>query len=314
MKILFVGIFDHNEPNTAFRQAFKNMSSDYRELAWNTCQNVNQSLYDMVNNFIPDLIFLQLQAPNVINDITLNRLKKTGAFIVQWTGDARQPLPNHYIEFGRKINLSLFNNFNDVETMRKAGVNADFLQIAFDHNIYNPNGFKFENFADIVFMGNNYGTTFELSKYRFDMVDFLRKTYGNNFMLFGFGYPKEWKIENLMYQQNREAEIYRSCKIGINLSHYDLKHYASDRLFRIMGCGSMCISKEFPEMLEYENGNNFATFNGSFEDLKAKIDYYLNNDIERQRIANNGCNNALTKWNWNNRIDELLQLTLKYRK
>lgn len=319
MKIFFIGIYDASEPNTNLRNAFRKVSSEYKEIPWNswnfhwtTNAPFNQHVIEVLNHWKPDIIFMQLQAPNVIMDGCLQAMKNTGAYLVQWTGDARQPLPEHYITFGRKINLSLFNNQNDVDTLVRAGVKADFLQIACDPTIYKPEGSKIAA-PEIVFMGNNYKSTFTLSKYRYEMVKFLRQTYGKRFGLYGANWPEEWGIESLMYQHEREAEIYRSCKIGINLSHYDLNKYASDRLFRIMSSGAFCISKEFPEMVEYEGGENFVTYTGDFNDLKKTIDYYLNNEEERISIAKNGCNRTHTAWTWDHRINELLTLIEKHR-
>jgi len=313
MNTLFIGIYDNNEPNTAFRNAFRKVSNEYREISWGSLPKIDleKKIISDIHEIKPDLIFMQLQSPGVINDIVLNAMRLSGAYLVQWTGDARQPLPRHYIDFGRKIDLSLFNNQNDVDTMVKAGVRADFLQIAFDHNIYKPVG-SVTLAPQIVFMGNHYSNVFTLSNYRYDMVQFLRKTYGKNFGLYGCNWPKEWGIESLMYNQEKEAEVYRSCMVGVNLSHYDLKRYASDRLFRIMGCGAFCISKEFPEMQEYEGGKNFVTFNSDFKDLKDKIDYYLDHNEERKVIAYNGCKRTHESWTWDHRINELLNLIKKH--
>lgn len=316
MNILFIGIFDNNEPNTALRNAFQKVSKIYVEVAWNSIPKniLHETIALALNNLNrrPDLIFLQLQAPDIIKSVTLEMMKQTGAFICQWTGDARQPLPRHYIDFGRQIDLSLFSNQNDVDTMRSNGVKADFLQVAADHTIYTPIGPKIIT-PNIVFMGNNYNNTFPLSKYRFKMVEFLRNHYRSDFGMYGCNWPKEWKIKSLMYNHQEEAKIYRSCKIAINLAHYDLKKYASDRLFRIMSSGAFCISKVYPEMQEFGNGKNMVTFNGELSDLKAKIDYYLRAHDLRMAIAKNGCEATHNNWTWDHRIQELLQIIQKWK-
>lgn len=315
MNILFIGIFDNNEPNTALRNAFQKVSKIYVEVAWNLIPKdwLHEYVAQALRNLHKvDLIFLQLQAPDIIKGVTLEMMKQTGAFICQWTGDARQPLPRHYIDFGRQIDLSLFSNQNDVDTMRSNGVKADFLQVAADHTIYTPIGPKIIT-PNIVFMGNNYNNTFPLSKYRFKMVEFLRNHYRSDFGLYGCNWPKEWKIKSLMYNHQEEAKIYRSCKIAINLAHYDLKKYASDRLFRIMSSGAFCISKVYPEMQEFENGKNMVTFNGELSDLKAKIDYYLRAHDLRMAIAKNGCEATHNNWTWDHRIQELLQIIEKWK-
>lgn len=315
MKILFIGIYDQNEPNTAFRNALKDASTSYAEIAHNAYQSkrgLHHDIIDAVELMKPDLVFLQLQGPNIIYGAALQALKKYSRFICQWTGDARQPLPEHYISFGKEINLSLFTNQDDVDVMRAHGVNADYLQVSADHKIYTPNGSVVAGVPEIVFMGNNYGNTFLLSDYRLRMVKFLKDTYGDRFGVYGAGYPEGLATGNLMFNQLKEAEIYRSCKIAINCSHYDLKKYTSDRFFRILLSGAFCVSKEFPDMTEYSPNENFVPASDDFENLKATIDYYLHNEGERKKIARNGYEYAFTYCQWSDRIKQLLKLVEKW--
>lgn len=312
MRILFIGIFDTNEPNTAFRNALKNVATSYCEIAHNACSKIElqQKLISFVklSRWKPELVFMQLQGANIINDEALAALKATGAFLCQWTGDARQPLPKHYIDFGKKINLSLFTNQDDVDVMLEHGAVAAYLQVSADHNIYTPNGTRIDGVPEIVFMGNNYDKTFTLSNYRLEMCKYLKETFGDRFGVYGANYPSGMATGNVMYQQMKEAEIYRSCKIAINCSHYDLKKYTSDRFFRILLSGAFCISKEFPQMEEYSPGENFVPVSAAFHELRDAINYYLRNEEERNKIARNGYEYAYTQCQWSERIKELLNI------
>ena len=317
MKIFFIGIYDDNEPNTAFRNAFRRVSTEYKELSWISCKDTDarhEEIIHYIKGWNPDIVFMQLQGANILKDETITALKGTGAFVIQWTGDARQPLPSHYAELGKKIDLSLFTNRYDVMEMRKSGCNADYLQVSADHDIYNSKGSIDIKCPEIVFMGNHYQDKFELSSYRMEMVKFLKEIYGDNFGLYG-SWPNGMAAENIMFNQEKEAEVYRSCKIAINCSHYDLKSYTSDRFFRILLSGTFCLSKQFPQMEEFKPDVNFVAYDGTFVDLKDKIDYYLRNEEERKQIAANGYQKATQNWTWHNRIDELLNLINdKYKK
>jgi spore maturation protein CgeB len=219
-------------------------------------------------------------------------------------------MPKHYIDVGKKIDLSLFTNYNDVEEMRLHGCKADYLQCGADNTIYTPIGVR-TLAPEIVFMGNHYDKQFELSDYRLRMVKFLKKTYGERFCVYGSGWAKELHAQNLMFWQTKEAEIYRSCKIAINCSHINLRKYTSDRFFRILLSGAFCLNKEFPEMEEY--GNNFVSFSENFDELKNKIDYYLENETERNEIASRACEYAHNNWTWEHRIKELYELINYYK-
>ncbi len=324
MNILFIGIFDDNEPNLAFRNALKLAAKGhYTEIAHHRHKSkfdLQIEIVSLIKNklFKPDLVFMQLQGANIIGEAALQYLKNTGAFLCQWTGDVRQPLPYHYIEFGRKIDLSLFTNQDDVDAMKMQGVNADYLQVSADHNIYTPNGPKKLNSPEIVFMGNNYNCGFHLTDYRLKMCTFLKQTYGDRFAVYGNGYPKGFATGDLMFNQITEATVYRSCKVAINCSHYDLKKYTSDRFFRILLSGAFCLTKEFPEMEHYfenkEQKQKFAAFkeDNNFSDLKNAIDYYLKYDDIRQAIAKNGSEYARENWTWPHRINELFELIKKW--
>lgn len=300
MKILFIGIYDNKEPQLAMRAAFKKASSEYHEIS--TLSNIAHEVRKV--KFIPDLVFMQLQGTPLDKSI-LQRFRSS--FIVQWTGDARQPMPGHYIFLGKKINLSLFTNTNDVETMRKSGCAADYLQISADHNIYNPEGNK-AACPDVVFMANNYTNRFALSNYRYDMVKYLKESYGNRFGVYGAGW-RGLETANFMFKQSIEASIYRGCKIAINCSHYDLGRYTSDRMFRIMMSGAFCLTKSFPKMEEYDG--MLDTFN-TYPELKEKIDYYLLNPDKAKEIAMRGMDYVRANCLWDNRVNELLTLKQKY--
>lgn len=313
MKVFFIGIYNNSEPNTMMRAAIREIATGgYEEISHTDYRDkivLNRQVQSIARKQLPNLVFMQLQAPNILSEDTINLLKRTGATVVQWTGDARQPTPNHYFEVGKKIDLSFFGNTEDVEAMQKAGVKADFLNISVDHTIYQPKNKS----PKVVFMGNNYNGMFPLSEFRLAMCRFLKKEYGNDFQVYGSGYPNDLKAIDLMYKQEKEAEAYRNCKIAINCSHFDLGKYTSDRLFRILFSGAFCLTKEFPQMDEYlKEGKIFDSFT-NFTELKEKIDYYLANEEERAEIAQKGHNYAIEHEKWSDRMKEMLKLIDKWK-
>lgn len=313
MKILFIGIYNNQEPNTEMRNAFRSIASGgYEEISHIEYQNkavLQKYISTIAKRMLPNLVFMQLQAPNVLTDETINTLRRTGAFLVQWTGDARQPTSQHFFDVGRKLDLNLFGNTEDIDALTLKGINADFLNISVDHNIYNPTSPS----PKIVFMGNNYNGLFPLSEYRLNMCRFLQRQYGSNFQVYGKGYPSDIKAIDLMYKHKEEANAYRNCKIAINCSHYDLGKYSSDRMFRILFSGAFCLTRKFPKMEHYlSSGKIFDSFI-EFSELKEKIDYYLENDLERQEIAKRGYEYAISHEKWSDRMQELLTLVEKWK-
>ncbi len=312
MKLFFVGIFNQFEPNTQMRKALRDIAtSGYEELSHVDYKDkivLNRQVQAIAKKQVPNLVFLQ-QVGNYLTEDTINLLKRTGATVVQWTGDARQPTPQWFFDVGRLIDLTLFGNTEDIEVMQKAGLKADFLNISVDHTIYTP----ISKNPKIVFMGNNYNGIFPLTQYRLDMCRFLKKEYGSDFQVYGMSYPNDLGAINIMYNQEKEAEAYRNCKIAINCSHFDLGKYTSDRLFRILFSGAFCLTKEFPQMETYlAEGKIFDSF-ANLSELKEKIDYYLQNDLERSTIAQNGYNYAINHEKWSDRMQEMLKLIEKWK-
>lgn len=297
MKILFVSLgrqFD-----------IKEALSEYGDVIywdWSGRERTfNSDLRALVDTHKPDLVFMQIQTPNILRADTAQYIAGK-AKVVNWTGDVRAPLPNWYIEIGKHIHLTLFTNMTDVETARARGIRADYLQIGFPPDIFKPDG-DVRSEAEIIFMGNNNGM-FPLSPLRASMVDMLKKRYGVRFKVYGVN----WKGFNAEFNQEEEAKIYRGAKIAINLSHFDYSRYSSDRLFRLMGTGVFCLSHNYKDIaLEFEAGKHLDVWN-DIPELLNKIDYWLQYDIERKHIGKQGCEHVHTNHLWRNRIKQLMEM------
>lgn len=214
---------------------------------------------------------MQIQAPDIITHSVCKIMKDSGAFIINWTGDKRQEVPQWMIDLAPYVSLTSFSNMDDVNTMRSLGFKSEYLEIGYDPEIYKPEG-EALNMPEIVFMGNNYGRGyFPMSGFRIDMVDFLRQEYGNRFGVYGSGWA--YGNGNFNHSQYEEAKAYRGAKIAINCSHFDSLNYNSDRLLRILGSGVHCVSYNHKGMFDtYKHGLSY--FN-DFNELKKTIDFNL---------------------------------------
>lgn len=261
----------------------------------------NRDIKRLVDEHKPDLVWLQIQTPGIIDVHTAQNIASK-AYVVNWTGDVRQNV-DWFIQIGKVIQMTLFTNMNDVETLRARGVKADYLQIGFPTEIFKPKGVVKEGVPEIVFMAN-YTQGFPLSGFRKDIVESLRKRYGSRFGVFG----NSWGHGYAVPDQHEEAAHYRGCKIAINLSHFNYKRYSSDRIFRLMGAGAFCLSHNYPEIeKEFTPGTHLDTWDGK-DDLFKKIDYYLENEKKRNKIGNYGCEHVHKNHNWNERIKQLIQI------
>ena len=115
---------------------------------------------------------------------------------------------------------------------------------------------------DVSFIGNLYGDRKEkISKIKND-VSIITNVYGD-----------------------QHAKAVSESKINLN---FCTSSGPSDRVFKVLGAGGFLITDSWLDFDEYfEAGKHLVVFE-DFEDLNKKIEYYLNNDAEREKIALEG--------------------------
>ena len=149
------------------------------------------------------------------------------------------------------------------------------------HKDYDSDNFKY----DVIFVGSK--RYHHEHKYRSDLIDFLRKTYGSRFLHVGgdgdTGTVRGDEL-NKIYAQSKVA-------VGDSLNiNFNYPYYTSDRLFESTGRGGFTIYPCIVGLEEYFEDESEIVFykHGNLEDLKTKIDKYLDADLERERIRLSG--------------------------
>lgn len=300
-------------PQPPLERAFKAVSDNHQFVDWTTYQKnpevLRKYILELCQGAEYTMMFFHVQTADVITPEFIKkvrRVSKKNPMIINWSGDVRTPLPKWYIDLGKEIDLTLFSNQTDLQEFQNRGIRAKYLQIGFDTEFFHPK--KTGNkWPDIVFLGNNYQNKFPLSKLRYEMVQFLKKTYGDRFGLYGSGWGG-LEDGNLMNQLDKEADCYRGCKIGINLSHFDYDRYTSDRMFRLMGAGAFCLTHNYQGVeKDYVVGKHLEVWN-SLPILKMQIDKYLADDNGREEIAHHGCTLVHAQHTWDYRLKEMIRL------
>lgn len=110
------------------------------------------------------------------------------------------------------------------------------------------------------------------------------------------------------------GEIYSQSKIVIN---YNVNNDINMRVFEAMASGTLLITNQiknngFEEL--FENNKHLVVYDGTYKDLKEKIDYYLKNDEEREKIAQEGYKLILEKHTYKHRVDFILSKILEINK
>lgn len=296
MKLLHIGICTGTNGLT---KAFINNCSEYREINCGV-PDLNKKVIEITKGWFPDFVFIQIQCAGIINLNVIKHLNDLGAYIVNWNGDIRDTTPEWMIELGPYVH-SCFTNMRDVNYMRSLGFKSDWVEIGYDPEIYTPIGDKNPSVKPIVFFGNNVHS-FPMSRYRVDMCKFLKDQFGDKFGCYGIGQPDG----DFNHSQHEEAKAYRNAKIAINVSHYEVEQYTSDRIYRILGSGVLCLAKYYPGINEQFNNSIHVWEN--LADLKHLIDYYLKFENEAKTKATWGNDLAKNNYTFNHMVQNLLKL------
>ncbi|MCH7827574.1 MAG: glycosyltransferase family 1 protein [Bacteroidetes bacterium] len=302
MRILHVGLCVDGK-NEGLPYALREASTLYHEISTGDSDlndKINKAIFDW--NF--DIAFFQIQSPGIVQPFIFQKIKGADIFTINWSGDMRSITAEWY--YKTNADLTLFTNTKDVEALRKVGLKSDFLQIGIDPKVFKIHGQK-RNEKEVLFLGNNYGSQFPLGG--------ERTALSNNLISWGYSTIGSYRgaIMNLTGNQLEESIVYNNCKIGINHSHFNEYRYTSDRMFRILASGCFCLSHHYSGIeIDFEIGKHLDVYH-NFNDLKKKINYYLENDEARIRIAKNGFDLCHSTYTYKQMVNNLLNLVDKYK-
>ncbi|MEW6181627.1 MAG: glycosyltransferase [Bacillota bacterium] len=107
------------------------------------------------------------------------------------------------------------------------------------------------------------------------------------------------------------AKIYSSARITLGIQPYGTMH---QRALEAMACGSLYMSRQLPAEHDYNSignyfieGEDFVSFS-SKDDLLDKVHYFLENERERKRIAENGRKKTVQNYTYDKAIQNLLSV------
>jgi spore maturation protein CgeB len=314
MKILHIALLSPTEPNQAPSRAMKDNGHEVIVIDWVKIMkragvgNLRSTIINEAKNFHPDIVFMQIQTDGIIDIETATILSSIG-FVVNWTGDVRTNI-DWYKQLAPHVDLTLFSNLTDVKTLQSEGLRSEYLQVGYDEDLYCLGRSHKTNFADIVFLGNNYKSSpinFPLTGERIAMVDYMSTRFKGKFKAYGSG----WKGSQRL-QINDEINCYRFSKIAINQNHFNYEKFSSDRIFRAMGCGIFMASRYYKGIEdEFEMGKHLECWS-TLQELEDICRYYLANDKARKKIALEGAKHVRENHTWHNRFKELVLIKEKY--
>lgn len=264
-----------------------------------------QDIVSNVCKFKPDFVF-QTGGRDVLNK-HLSELKRLGYRLILWYPDAYGPNFKPDVVFFKqvkgKFDLILSTVKGIVPQLKKYANNVVWGPQYYDQVYYKPTIGRLDpkyRICDVCFVGNN---NKGISP---DRETYILKLYEKyNIKVIGKGFS----VPSVCIETNEIANIYRNSKIALNfvteINSCDLQ--MSDRVYKILGCGCFCLTQPIPNLEQlFQNGKHLVVFDG-YKDLLEKIDYYLEHEEEREKIALEGQKEVLKNHTINIRVNQYLE-------
>jgi spore maturation protein CgeB len=285
MKVMMIAVFDEQSTNNSQADGFEANGCEvirynYRVRATEIgLENRDSDIIKICQEQRPHLVFFsKCNEVNIRVVIECNKVCKT----VLWYMDPDNI--NFNAELIQKMQYSSYTCCSNRGSFNKAkqyAKNCYFIQEGFDHKVDKP--FVLSYIHDVSFIGTIRN---ERIKY-YDALKFYNYT-----NVFG----------------SEHAKAVSSSKINLNFTDIG----TSDRVYKILAAKGFLLTEPWLHMeVDFEVGKDLITFNG-IEDLKNKIEYYINNDEERVKIAQSGYN-TVQKFNRINYAKKILDIYEKIR-
>jgi hypothetical protein len=274
MKILFVAVFNKNSTNWAQSKAFeenghKVIEFNYREISSRIGDIKRDNLLiKTCNEEKPNLVlFSKCNEINYRVIIECNKVSKTALWYMDPLNCNFNSSLINKIKYCHHTFCALWEPFEAAKNI--SGDKVKFLQEGFDHIQNYPIDIKYK--YDVSFIGI-------LRNKRFD-------------------YHKALKFDVISNAYGEEhSKAVSESKINLNFTEGG----TSDRTYKVLASKGFLLTEPWPNMEKDFTINEDLVIFENAEELKSKIDYYLNNEEERLKIAESGYKTVqkFSRFNW----------------
>ncbi len=249
-----------------------------------TLKKINDTSSTILFNFNPD------------NPFNTSQRGSTNGWIVKSI-----PIYDAYLTWGKLL----------LDPIRRAGAKrVEYLPFAGDAEYYYPVKITKEDkgaySSDVVFVGN----------WDEEREKWLSNLEGFNFAIWGEWYWKT-RCKNKFLRKcwrahpaygKEMAKTYLSSKINLNILRVQNKRAHNMKTFEIPACGGFMLHERSDEVLElFEEGKDVACFSTP-QELKEKINYYLNHEEERMQMAKAAHKKTAIRYTYLCRAKRILEL------
>lgn len=275
----------------------------------------NKKLLNYVSALQPDVLLVlkgDILLPETIEKIRNN----SDAILVLWCYDSALRFSN-VLKGGKYYHIFYTYEPTDIQKLRKYNIQANLLPMAYDPNSY----FKLEDETatrDISFVGG-LGDYPDRKKILEMIISHYRElrlevwgtawTWYNPFLQYEYKIKRRTlgkHIHNYNIPPEEVNKVYNSTKICLDIHHRQSKEGTGPRTFEILGAGGFPLT-DYKKILEelFDIGREVECYKNE-NDLLEKIEYYLENEDERKKIAQRGNDIAKKKHTYKHRAETIL--------
>ena len=292
-----------------------NQSEIQYNLLKKTIVDYNKKLLKDVAAVQPDML-LVLKGDILFPETVKNIRDNSGVILVLWCFDSALRF-NNVLKGGKYYHFVYSYEPTDIPELRKYNIQANFLPMGFDPDSY----FRLEDETisrDVSFVGmlNDYPERINIlemiiSKNRELKLDIWGTswTWYNPFLQYKYKIKRK-KLGEHIHNYNIHPEevnkIYNSSRICLNMHHPQSKEGMNPRTFEILGAGGFQLVDYKKKIEDFFNiGQEIVCYKNE-NDLLNKIEYYLENDDERLKIAQRGSDLVNKKHTYKHRAETIL--------
>ena len=240
----------------------------------------------MTNNKIIELVRAQRPKyvlwPSMSYEIlesTFQAIRKEGAFVIGWFFDDECRFDDHSKWWIPYLDYCLTGDKESIKKYRELGATAMHMLVTSNPEVFRR--LEVEKRYDVSFVGSKIA----------DRESLVNKLRANGIQVQTFG--RDWSSGYVSLDEM--VNIYNVTKINLCFAKsygVGTRPQMKNKIFDICMCGGFLLCEYIPGIEEfYEIDKEIVCFK-DVEEATAKIQYYLNHDVERQGIAQSGWERA----------------------
>jgi spore maturation protein CgeB len=278
-------------------------------------RDYNKELLQEVVAIQPDVL-LALRG-DILLPKTIEKIRnKSDVILVLWCYDSALRFSN-VLKGGKCYHLFYTYEPTDIQGLRKYGIHATYLPMAYDPDTY----FKLEDetyIRDISFVGalSDYPERKKILELIISRHKNLKLeiwgtawTWYNPFLQYEYKIKRRAlgkHIHNYNIPPEEVNKVYNATKICLNMHHRQSKEGVNPRTFEILGAGAFQLIDHKKELEKlFDIGREIVCYKNE-ADLLDKIEYYLENEDERNKIARRGHEIVTNKHTYKHRAETIL--------